>query len=295
MTWLGKILAFVVLIASIVGIYFSVQAYVTRTNWKTAYDKLKNDYKQSLEVRNTEFGRHQSSEDALRRLYVNEQTRAESLQKMVDFYGVENVKFDKSVKDLQATITEGDVKATLAQANVDGALKQVDALLARNTFLEDQTTQRVLDAENAKREMVKAQNETKLAKSIAEDNAKKVDELQALLSQYKSGGLTLRQQFDKPPPPVLSNLRGEVERVEGDLVVLSIGVDAGLSKGTVLDLSRLSEGRYLGTVKVTDLFPKQAIAVFKPARSDVPFAQLRPEELPKKGDQVKPLDTVVNR
>ncbi|HEV3386776.1 MAG TPA: SUMF1/EgtB/PvdO family nonheme iron enzyme [Gemmata sp.] len=82
------------------------------------------------------------------------------------------------------------------------------------------------------------------------------------------------------------NLRGEVERAQGDLVQLSTVVDAGLSKNTVLELWRNEGGwRYLGTVRVIDVYPKQAIAVFTPARA-IPFSQLRPEELPKKGDQV---------
>jgi hypothetical protein len=93
---------------------------------------------------------------------------------------------------------------------------------------------------------------------------------------------------------VLSNLRGEVTDVADDLVTLSIGIDAGLAVGTTLDIYRTEGGpRYLGTVKITNalnLFPKQAIASFTPARN-VPFERLRPEERPKKGDEVRPLST----
>ena len=86
-----------------------------------------------------------------------------------------------------------------------------------------------------------------------------------------------------------------VTDVAGDLVSLSIGIDAGLSVGTTLDIYRHEGGgRYLGTVKVTsalNLFPKNAIVTFIPARN-VPFDRLRPEELPKKGDEVRPANAV---
>ena len=45
-------------------------------------------------------------------------------------------------------------------------------------------------------------------------------------------------------------------------------------------------GQYLGTLVVTkSLYPKEAIAEFRPARR-VPVSQLRSEELPRKGDTV---------
>ena len=80
----------------------------------------------------------------------------------------------------------------------------------------------------------------------------------------------------------------------GDLLTLDIGIDAGLSVGTVLQLERSdrNNSRYLGTVRVTDafnLYPKQVVVKFTPA-SGRPLARLRPEELPKKGDVAKPIN-----
>jgi len=91
---------------------------------------------------------------------------------------------------------------------------------------------------------------------------------------------------------VPENLRGFATDVAGELVVINVGADAGLGVGMVLDLYRTDgdEKRYLGQVKVTsalNLFPKQAIVTFTPARN-VPLDKLRPEEFPKKGDQVRP-------
>ena len=87
-------------------------------------------------------------------------------------------------------------------------------------------------------------------------------------------------------------MRGEVTDVAGDLVTISVGIDAGIGVGTVLELYRTNGGgRYLGTVKVTDafnLYSKQAVVKFTPA-SGLALARLRPEELPRKGDLVRPV------
>jgi hypothetical protein len=294
MTWLGKILTFVVMLAAVVWIYFTAVSYVTRTNWKTEYEKYKAAYNTALATRTAEYNRYQSSEDALRRLLINEQTRTASLQKQIDTLAVANKKVVADFDVQQKVISNGDVEAVKLHANLDSTLKELDAVRGRNTTLEDGMTKLVIAAEDAKREMIRAQNQAKLAQSIADDNAKKVEDLQTLVTEYKQYGLNPARRFEKNPPAVLSNLRGEVEQVNGDLVILSIGVDAGLSIGSVLDLSRLDGGgQYLGTVKVIDLREKTATATFSPRRANVPFNQLRPEELPKKGDRVRPQEATL--
>jgi hypothetical protein len=291
MTWLGKILTFVVMIGVIIWMYFTVQAYATRTNWKTEYETAKANEKAATEAFIAASNRSRSSEDALKRLLVVEQTRTADLMAQNKTLLDDKTKTQGQVKELQDTIAKGDFESKTIAANLEVSQKQQEAFRNRNILLEDQASQRILEAEKAKQEMVKAQNQSKLYQAIADDYSKKIDELQAKIGEMKLGP-NLRAQLEKPPPPVLANLRGEVERVQGTLVELSIGADAGLSKGTVLDLSRLSGGgEYLGTVKVMDLFSKTAVAQFYPKRANVPVTQLRPEEFPKKGDQVRPSES----
>ena len=103
--------------------------------------------------------------------------------------------------------------------------------------------------------------------------------------------------IEKPPPPVLANLRGEVTDVAGDLLTISVGIDSGMAVGTVLDVYRLEGGgKYLGTVKVTsalNLFSKQAIVTFtRPAATSRSTACPSPT-CPKKGDLVRPPEALV--
>jgi hypothetical protein len=183
------------------------------------------------------------------------------------------------------------------QGHIERTLAELVTVRARADVLENRVVALVRETEEAKKGETRANNEAKLARAIADENSRKVDELQGRLAEARAavGGGTLASRLNKQPPPVLANLRGEVTDVAGDLVTLSIGIDAGLAVGTTLDIYR-TEGapRYLGTVKITsplNLFPKQAIATFTPAR-DVPFERLRPEERPKKGDEVRPLNAL---
>ena len=182
------------------------------------------------------------------------------------------------------------------QANIQTLNAELNAVRERNYLLEDNSVKQTIATEDAKAEMVRAQNSEKLAQQIAGDNAKKAEDLQARVDDLRARRRARAGRrgllIDKPPPPVLPNLRGEVTAVAGDLVTIPLGIDAGLAVGTVLEIYRTNGGgRYLGTVKVTDafnLYSKQAVVKFTPA-SGLPLARLRPEELPQKGDLVRPV------
>jgi hypothetical protein len=57
------------------------------------------------------------------------------------------------------------------------------------------------------------------------------------------------------------NVEGKVEKVEGKLVSLSVGSDAGLKKGDTLEVFRLdTPPKYLGRVKVVEVSAKRSAA-----------------------------------
>jgi hypothetical protein len=295
MTWLGKILAFLVLIGAGVWAYFSVQLYVTRVNWKAELTREQAARKNADAALVAELRRHAASEDSYRRRLAAEEKKSFDLTTQVKSLSDAAGKTADDFKKLHAQMEDFNAKEIELLAKVDRTIKELEGVRARNDLLENQRVALVVEAENAKKEEVKAKNAAKLALAIADDNAKKVEELLVKVNELKlsggSGTATVLKTIDKPPPTVLPNLRGEVTNVSGDLVTLSIGIDAGLGVGSVLDIYRLDGGgRYLGTVKVTsalNLFPKQAIATFIPAQK-VPLDRLRSEDLPRKGDEVRP-------
>jgi hypothetical protein len=303
MTWLGKILAFFILIGALAWMYLSVQAYVLRTNWKVEADRWRQAYEQIRSAREAEYQRFRSTEDALRRQLLAEQRRSKELEKSVADLTSRVARDADATRNLQKLYEEADVKAVQLQASRDALIKEVSSVRSRNEQLENDRQRLIVSAEEARREAVRARISERAAQFVAEQNATLVEELRERIRQLSrnliAGGSNVPsavRELDKPPPPPLPNLRGEVTAVQGDLVVLSIGYEAGLNVGTELDLYR-TEGqpRYLGTVKITsaaNLYPKQAVATFIPARN-VPFNRLTPEEKPRKGDLVKPAESLI--
>jgi hypothetical protein len=158
--------------------------------------------------------------------------------------------------------------------------------------LENRGVDLVLKKELAERGRLQAENEAKLARSLADENARRIETLTAQVTELRLTGGTgtgaVLRSIERQPAPLPENIRGTVMRdMVGDFVQISIGLDAGLEVGSRLDVYReAGGGRYLGTLVVTkSIYPKEAVAEFKPARP-VPIAQLRPDELPRKGDIV---------
>jgi len=167
------------------------------------------------------------------------------------------------------------------------------------------------NASRQQTEVEKLKKELDSLRKRNEELAKKVEDLTTRLNELRNNGRLLPPPggsipiplgqlplnfplyyMEKPPPPVLPNLRAEVTDVAGELLTISVGIDAGLKVGTVLEVVRTADKRekVLGTAKVTsalNLFPKQAIVSFTPA-SKVPIDKLKAEDLPRKGDQVRP-------
>lgn len=296
MSLLGKILTFVVLIAACVWAYFTVNAYATRTNWKVRADAYEKAFKESEAARDKEFREYQANKEALVRMHAAEQSRANGLDVALADLSAAGRKADAEYKKLEEDYRNADVTAKILQANVTTTLDELAENRKRLNVLEDERVRLVLAKEIADREKLTAQNDAKLARAIADENARKVETLAALVTELRqtggSGVASVERSLTKPPAPLPENIRGHVTGVSGDFVTISIGIDAGLEPGSRLDVYRESgDAKYLGTLIVTkSIYPKQAVAEFKPARS-VPISQLRPDELPRKDDTVGQVST----
>jgi hypothetical protein len=299
MTWLGKILTIVIFIGALGWAYLTMQSHVLATNWKVERDRYKAAYDEARAKRQDDSNRHVAAEDILRRQIAIEQARNASLSKTIETLSAAAKKGAVDFAALQTEFEKGDVNAVKHQANITTLNAELTAVRERNYLLEDNSVKQAIATEEAKAEMVRAQNSEKLAQQIAADNAARADALQQRVDEMRlraggaggSGGGVL-PLLEQKPAAVLPNLRGRVEDVAGDLVTISVGIDAGVGVGTVLELYRTEGGgRYLGTVKVTDafnLYAKRAVAKFTPA-SGKSLAQLRPEELPRKDDLIRPV------
>lgn len=292
MSVLGKILTFLVLIAACVWAYFTASAYATRTNWKARADNLEKAFKESEAAREKEAREFQAGREALVRMFAAEQARADDLEKGYAALSAAGRRADAEYKKLEEDYRNADVQAKLLQASQKTTLEELTANRERLNKLEDERVRLVLAKEVADRAKLTAENETKLARAIADENARKIETLAALVTELRqtggSGTAAVARSIERQTAPLPENIRGTVMRdMVGDFVQISIGIDAGLEPGSRLDVFREGASpKYLGTLVVTKtLYPKEAVAEFKPARP-VPISQLRPDELPRKGDTV---------
>lgn len=296
MTWLGKILAMLVMLLSLVWMYFTANVYVTRTNWKTEADKYKKAYSEAIAARESEYRAHQSADDAWTRKLAAANTEIAGLKTDNATLLVANTKNVESMKGLAAAIEQADIKAVTLQIGLDSAIKEADAIRQRANKLEDERITLVLAKEMAAKERLEAQNDLKLANSRQEDAERRLELAQAALkeaiAQGGGGGRAPAPGGRDPGPAPAEGTRGTVTKVDDDFVQLSIGIDAGLKAGMTLDLVRIDSGKYLGTVTIsaTNLEPKRSVATFKPAENR-PFVRLRADEKPRVGDQVTRIDT----
>jgi hypothetical protein len=293
MSTFGKILTFLVLIAACVWAYFTVSLYATRTNWKARADNFEKAFKESEAQRQKEYAEFQVARGHLERLYDSQKVRGDdqelALADIAKASRTANAEYEKLENDYR----NADVQARLQGTNLDATLAELADNRKRINFLEDERVKLVLLKEQADRARLNAENEKKLAESIRDENAKKIEVLTAQITELRltggSGTASVLRSIEKQPAPLPDNIRGTVTRdMVGEFVQISIGIDAGLEPGSRLDVFRTAggDGKYLGTLVVTStLEPKTAVAQFRPARP-VPVGQLRPDELPRKGDTV---------
>src|SRR5262249_29558773 len=74
-------------------------------------------------------------------------------------------------------------------------------------------------------------------------------------------GATPSQPAGGPPktvPP--EDVRGTVKRIDGDMATISVGSDAGVNVGNVLQVYRLRpQPEWLCTITILDVTPKEAV------------------------------------
>src|SRR5262245_64256482 len=79
--------------------------------------------------------------------------------------------------NLRADDKKPDPQVVILKSVLEKATEELESLRKRISDLEDDRVKLVIALEQARRELIKAQNTEKLARAIAEDNAKKVEEL----------------------------------------------------------------------------------------------------------------------
>ena len=291
MTWIGKILSVFVLILGLAAMWFITTVFVARTNWKNDRDAWQTAYKNAETARATEIASYRTDKDSLERQLVAAQSHNKGLTESIAKLNGSNTLVVEENKRMTKVIADGDVIAVALQAGLQALVDEVKKTRDRSNDLEKERVALVTAKEIALKDRQNFENQAKQATSDRLVAEGKIESLNTQIGELRASGgdpsKLLLNSFGRPPAPLPEGIRGTVTAYKDGFVSVSIGIDAGLTQGAVLDVFRSEGGgQYLGTIVIERVYPKEAVATFRPADAKRSVGKLRAEELPKAGDTV---------
>jgi hypothetical protein len=251
----GKILVILNLVFAMITGGLIGMVYLTRTNWKAAYDKVQAgavaadaSYKQLLSERDAANDAIAKQRNEAVNQLTEETKKVEAAKKEIEDLNNKllattrnNDKDSENVKRVTAEIEKSRLEVTQMREQLTDRDRRITDLERQLTRTRDEAVNNQLNYNSLKEryQNLLAQNE-ELSKQVARAGA---------------GGA---RPTDKAPPP--EQVRGTVKVVDGNLATISLGSDAGVNKDHVLFLFRLSpEPRYLGKLTILSTTPFEAV------------------------------------
>lgn len=292
MTAIGKMLVFIVLVLSLMWNFLTLNAYVTRTNWRNEAKKYQD-----------RAGEAALSATKMNELLTSERAAAQDArQALLQQTERGNAQVAQLAREREVLLAQFGAAFTQAAANATAATTQDAVITTQGTqvkTLADQDKLATKLISDLKLDREKASVEADQAKIAAEALRKQNEDLVGKVQRLTADNAALARNGGRPggvsdglTPPAPSDFRGTVTEVGTDnLMAISGGVDHGLAVGMVLTVQRLTPtGRYLGKLKLTEVHPKTAVGQFTPsAPSRDPAAR------PKAGDEVVPATSTAAR
>lgn len=154
-----------------------------------------------------------------------------------------------------------DTPTEAAEAEVKRLKAEVDELVKVIREKNAQLAEAERRAATERNRAVTAQIEAATLRKRLEGVNAQVEELTRELARARAGGADRPPRRPAPNPPK-GDVEGLVKSIDAasDLFVLNIGADAGLEKGHTLEVFRTDPPKYLGTIRIVEVNPKQAIA-----------------------------------
>lgn len=268
MNTVGKILVILNFLFAVIVGALVVMVAATSNQWKEAYHALRRESEIQKIARDQDQKVLQKVlADSKEAQLVTEQLKQAAKDKEVEFgviedrYKLEKATLENNVKEIQITLTQA--QAALKRTADEVALLQV-TLKERETLvvnLEADVTKARLRAQNFESLMRAHQLRNE---NLAEELRKTTLALTRLQTGANPDTIVLRNPNDPNPPAV--KVEGKIEKVEGDLVLISLGTDHGINKNNTLDVFRLTpESKYLGMIRIVEINHHSSVARLIPS------------------------------
>jgi len=258
---LGKILVFVNLVFSLLTAGLIIVVFTTRSNWKDAYDKQSKNMAivqasaqasetaaaEQVRLKDSEVqklkGERKAAEDARAKTQEDLQKAQADLKALNDSFVKNTTNSDAFTQELTRRKTELEALQKLLGER-DQRISDIDLQMAK---LRDEKVSYEIQYKAAKEKIsgLMSQNET-----LTRENATLKAQLGSTSSQSGGGPKTV------PPEDV----RGTVKQLNGDMATISVGSDAGVNVGNVLQVYRLRpQPEWLCSITILAVTPNEAV------------------------------------
>ena len=266
MTAVGKILVFLNLVFSLVVGAFVIMIYLARTHWVAEYNGLaKRTRFSEASARTYQAEALKARQDAADEI-GKVRTELQTVQQDLAAANTANTQLRDDLSKLQKKSTQQNALAT--KSGTEAEKRQEDVAKLLETLGKERKTNNELVKKNAE-----LTNEATVAtierRTIQDQNGRLEAQLQSMAKDMarmraSGGSTTTARAGGKNPPP--ENIEGLVKNTDASgLMTITIGSDAGLTKGHTLELFRLNpsaptQSKYLGTVRILEADAHQAVA-----------------------------------
>jgi hypothetical protein len=292
MTILGKIMVFFVLILSLVWNFLVASAYATRTNYKVALEKMIKIQAETANAANNYKKLGDEKGAALEATNAQSQARVREVEGQL---AAANDQIAKYVADAQRQAALKDSIANdqkLTLSNVKLLESQNELQRAETKRLDDQLNKYVLLVQKSENDKLQANIERDSALRKADDLENRLLALNDQLTRDRTGPGGLGATRIPPTDP---DFRATVVAATEDLVEISLGSNAKLQKGALLDVWRdakstaQGQSKFLGKIQISQVNPQGAVGKFVP-----PTTVVKPttDDRPMKGDLVGVISTI---
>jgi ABC-type Na+ efflux pump permease subunit len=258
MTFVGKILVFIILICALMFLGVSTVVFTTATNWKDATAKEQQKVK-DLQTKNANATA--AADAAKKDLAAAKDSNAKAKQEMDGRIAA----LEADTNRLNAEMTQARTSLEVAQQNAKTSLDEATALRGETGTLREQKSAVEKQANEYKIRQTELNDQIRIltrerdvAKKNNEDLRDRVARFSSLLRKNGlSDDISNYKGLESPP-----TVRGEITRVDAQnkRVEISIGSDDGLVPGHELNLYRVKpRPEYLGKIKILATDPDQAV------------------------------------
>jgi len=264
MTTLGKILVCVnLVVACLIGAMIGI-VFVTQTNWKAGFTKLKGNNEKLQEANALLVTQMKTTQDDADKKVkeVND-----LLAKMKDDLGTAIAArddFEKKFKAQEALAQQANGNSQTVVIELQRRRDEVKVLQDQVNEFQDRIAKlqedfRVKNAESIKNQ-IEVTSLSERLKQVAEQNEQLVREIE----RQKGGGRgqAVAGAGGVPHKPPAEDVRGVIKALDAQsgLVTVTIGSDAGLGVGNTLEAYRFKpKPTYLGTIQIIDVRHNEAV------------------------------------